>query len=128
MNLNIKTQALSITPAIKAYITKRIAPLEKFLNPSDTSAIAYVELGKSSQHHKSGHIFHAQAEIRVARKLFNAKADGETLYSAIDEMKEELEREITSWKDKRRSKLRKGRRSLKSVVRGDSQPSSSNDD
>jgi len=64
MKINIKTTNISLTPAISEYIEKRIGSLDKFYKKEEDIVIN-VEVGKTTEHHKSGDIF--RAEINLTR-------------------------------------------------------------
>ena len=55
MKINIKATNIELTLAISAYAEKKIRTLKKFLDVPD--AVAQVEVGKSTKHHKSSEDF-----------------------------------------------------------------------
>ena len=77
----------------------------------------YVELGKESNHHKSGDIFRAEVRIGGAGQNFYAVSLAPDLYAAIDAVKDEIIREITKIKGKREALMRKGGRMIKNAMR-----------
>lgn len=120
MNLNIKTTNFSLTPAIKAYLEKKLMVLDKLVDFDRENVLIRAELGKTSQHHRHGDIFRAEADIKIGGTSFRAVSEKEDLYAAIDDLKDELTREITTWKDKKKSKVRRGAQSMKKILRKDS--------
>ncbi len=118
MRINIKATNLELTNAISDYVEKRVASLEKFVDKNDESAIAQVEVGKSTKHHQSGDIFRAEINLHIAGKDLRAVAEKDNLYSAIDEAKDEMTREITSHKDRKRTLIRRGGARIKDFLRG----------
>lgn len=117
MNVNIKTTNITLTPAISEYITKRISSIEKFFE-SDTSAQCDIELARTTNHHKSGDIFRAEIHIIAKDKNIYASSEKEDLYIAIDSVKDEIMREVTSLKEKRISLIRKGGARVKNIIKG----------
>ncbi|MEY2671861.1 MAG: hypothetical protein RL687_278 [Candidatus Parcubacteria bacterium] len=107
---------MELTDAIRDYVTKRVESLEKFIK--DDSAIVYVEVGKTTHHHKNGEFFKAEFDIRTAGKKFFSSSEKEDLYSAIDDAKEDVQRSMTYQKDKNESLYRRGARSVKKMVKG----------
>lgn len=118
MRINIKATNLELTAAISDYAEKRVSSLEKFINKNDESAMANVEVGKSTKHHQSGDIFRAEINLHIAGKNLRAVVEKDNLYAAIDEAKDEMVREITSHKAKQRTLLRRGGAKIKDFIRG----------
>lgn len=116
MNINIKGTQIELTDAIRDYVTKRVESLEKFIK--DDSATVYVEVGKTTHHHKNGDFFKAEFDIRMSGQKFFASSEKEDLYSAIDDAKEDISRAMTYQKDKKENLYRRGARSVKKMVKG----------
>ena len=94
MNIKISSVNFDKTPAIEDYVIKKISSLEKFLD-KEQQIICDVELGKTTQHHKSGDIFKTEVNILLpGNNQFYAVAEESDLYSAIDIVRDEIEREI----------------------------------
>lgn len=118
--LNIKTRSSNFvqTPAIEDYVTKRVSSLSKFLNDHNENILCEVELGKSTNHHKSGEIFRAEINIvRSGKDQYFAVAEGIDLYSAIDKVRDEIEREIVGRKEKRETLFRRTASRFKSFFK-----------
>jgi len=114
----IKATNLELTPAISDYVMKKVAALEKFVAPDDTSAMIDVEVGKTTKHHQSGDVFRAEFNFYIGGKDFRAVAEESDLYAAIDEIKDEMAREISSHKSKEKTLFMKGRAALKDLLKG----------
>lgn len=115
---NIKSTHIELTDAIEDYVEKRVGMLDKVVSPNDTSASVMVEVGKRSQHHKDGDFFFAEFNIRVGGKDFRVVAEKDDLYAAIDEAKDAIIQEISGYKDKRRTLIRRGGAAIKNVLKG----------
>lgn len=117
MNINIKTTALSLTPAISEYVEKRLDSVEKFFQ-DDSTAQFDIELAKTTSHHKKGDIF--RAEVHIIAKGINtyASAEKEDLYSAIDAVRDEILREVKSSNERQRSLVRRGGAKIKNIIKG----------
>jgi ribosomal subunit interface protein len=117
MKINLKGTGMEITPEISDYLEKRLMGIEKFLPASDDAFTLRVELGKTSNHHHSGEIFRAEINIYVGGKSFRAVSEKIDLNSAIDDVRDEISRELSSHKEKRISLVRRGGQKLKSMLR-----------
>lgn len=119
MNINIKGTGMELTSAITDYVTEKVDGVSKFLRPEDAgNALVQVEIGKTTQHHHGGAVFRAEVNLRIPGGYFRAVSEQEDLYAAIDDMKDELAREIKSAKDKHKTLIRRGGAMIKKFYRG----------
>ncbi len=116
MNIHIKANNIELTDAIRAYVEKRLESLKKFVK--DDSVVVYVEVGKTTAHHKSGDIFKSEVNFDFNGKNFHAISEQSDLYAAIDDTKEELSRTLVSFKDKRHTLFKRGASSVKKMLKG----------
>lgn len=118
MKINIQAKNLTLTPAIRNFIREKIGSLEKFIEVRDglfesptgkkrVPVIAWVEVGKTTQHHRKGLIFRAECQIELPKYNLRAEAVSERLRSAVVEVKNELQRELKKQKGRMISKRRK---------------------
>lgn len=118
MNITIKGTAIELTPAISAYVEKKVGALAKYLDQTKTdSFIARVEVGKTSNHHKSGDIFRAEVHVSGPETDSFAVAESEDLYAAIDIVEAEIAHELLSKKGRRERLLRNGERAIKRILK-----------
>lgn len=117
MRTNIKATGINLTPAISDYLGEKLSHLERFLDASDESLLANVELGKTTQHHKHGEVFRAEIKLHGAGQDFYAVAHESDLYAAIDKLKDEIIAEIKSRREKKSTLLRRGGRKIKNMLR-----------
>lgn len=61
---------------------------------------AWVEIGKETRHHKKGPIFYAECQMRFPGKSLRAESKRENLKEAINEVKQEIERQMIKYKEK----------------------------
>lgn len=119
MKYNVNTTDFSLTPAISEYLDKRIGHLDKFINPSlEESIMCYVEVGKTTNHHKTGDLFRAEITLHIGSKVFRATSEKEDLYSAIDAVGDEVTQELKAFKGKRSSLIKRGGAKIKSLIKG----------
>lgn len=117
MQIKIRAKDYDLTPAIEEYINKKISSLEKFLGTE--SILCEVEIGKSTDHHKSGDIFRTEVNItKSGSKQFYAVAEESDLYASIDVVRDQAEREIVSSKKKSETVLRRSATKLKDLIKG----------
>jgi len=119
--VKIKTTNLDFTPALKDYVNKKIASLEKFLKHySDQSGelIFDVEIGKTTMHHKSGNVFRAEMNFTAGSVHLRSEAEKEDLYAAIDEAKDEMKRTLRRKKSRQIDFIKRGGARMKDFVRG----------
>jgi ribosomal subunit interface protein len=116
MSINIKTTNIELTGAINDYVNKRLSSLEKFLKEGVMTG--YVEIGKTTNHHKQGEVFKAEFDIIIDGQKFFAMSEKDDLYAAIDDAKEEIVRRITSTKDRKLTLYRRGAKSVKKMLKG----------
>ena len=107
---------MELTEAIRNYVNKRVASLEKLLNKDNT--IVEVEVGKTTMHHNKGDFFKAEINISSGGNRFFANSEKDDLYSAIDEVRESIFRELTKNKDKKMTLYKRGASSVKKMLKG----------
>jgi ribosomal subunit interface protein len=117
MNTNIKATNMELTGAISDYIKKRLTGIEKFVKVGER-VIAYIEVGKTTNHHKQGDVFMAEFNIEIGGTKFYTVSEKEDLYVAIDEAKGEIVRQITNNKDRKQTLYKRGAKSIKKMLKG----------
>lgn len=105
MNIDIHGKNIELNGPLRVFIEEKMGDLESMLAPLGEHAVR-VEVGVPSQHHASGAIYYAEANITVGGELFRAEANHYDLHSAIVGVKDELKNQITRFKDKQRERQR----------------------
>lgn len=118
MKINIKATNFELTEAIRNYVEEKLGALEKMLPVGDDSVMADVEVGKINKHHQHGQVFKAEVNLHFKHHYLRAEAFHEDLYAAIDEMQDEIARQINTSIEKRHTLMRRGGRVLKNMLRG----------
>ncbi len=113
----VKGTGLELSPAMDSAVDKVIAALEKYVDPSDTSAIAEVELARTTNHHRSGDIFRAEINFHSRIGSLRAEAEKEDMYVALAAAKDELVESLRTKKSKRIDFVRKSGLKLKNMLR-----------
>ncbi len=104
--ISVKGTNLDLTEAIKNYLDKKLASLEKLVQDFEPVAEVMVEVGKSSKHHNKGPYMRCEFTMHVPREVLRAEGEREDLYEAIDVVTEELKRQIKTFKDRLQDKHR----------------------
>lgn len=113
----IKTPKIELTDDLASYLQERLDSCDKFV-PDDVAVICEVELARTTEHHKQGNIYYAEVNLEVDGTPYRATATAESLHEAIDEVKDDLQRELRRDKDKQHTLLRKGGLAVKNMMRG----------
>lgn len=93
MNINLKGTKVKFTPAIRAAIETKLAPLEKFLKPEHT---VHVEIEVEKFRNGPGH----RVEINIHPNNYFADARSEDMYAALDLVIPKIKRQLTKQKEK----------------------------
>ena len=108
MRIEIHYTKFQAAPNISEYAKKRIGALKKFLKrfEKNTEVAVFVELARTTQHHRKGDVFYAEVTLKIPGKPMRATSTGSDIRLAIDEVKEKLEKELRRDKDKELAKRR----------------------
>jgi putative sigma-54 modulation protein len=117
MKINIKGTGIELTPAITSYVEKKLSAVDKYLDVSE-SVVAQVEVGKTTNHHKSGDVFRAEAHLMGGGIDFYTVSEQADLYAAIDLLKDEIVQKLTHLKGRRQTLTRRGGQMIKNMMRG----------
>lgn len=117
MNIQTTAHNLDVTSDVKSYLEKRLSVLKNFLGNSDQVNV-HVVLSKESNHHRHGDIFSAEINMHIGGEHVFAKTEQESLYAAIDIVKDEISGSLRHRKDKKETMFKKGHRKLKGMLRG----------
>ncbi|MFA6426906.1 MAG: ribosome-associated translation inhibitor RaiA [Candidatus Magasanikbacteria bacterium] len=104
MLITVRGTGIDLTDAIKDYAEEKISSLTKFF---DNITNADIDVGMLSHHHNKGKIYYAEVNVNVPGKMIRVVKESETLYKAIDKVKDHLKVELEKMKEKMRSKDKK---------------------
>jgi putative sigma-54 modulation protein len=92
MNIQISGQAFEVTPAIKAYIEKKLYKLKEFSDEiTDITAVLHVD--------KKIHQI-AKACVALHQKnVIHAQAESKDMYTSIDDLSRKLTQQIKKYKE-----------------------------
>lgn len=108
---------MELTDAIREHAQTRANALSKFATGTDTMEVR-VEVGPTSHHHKhaTDH-FEADFTVTIGTHQFFARSRDEDLYAAIDIAKDDVTRQIVSYRSRHRVMWRRGKSFIKSMLR-----------
>ena len=113
--LKLQFKNMDSSQSLVDYASNKLEPLQKLFTKPD-GVRWNLRLVKDG-HHKKGEMYHAEAQIKTAGKNYGADAVAESPYAAIDELKEELATKITSHKERRITRARRGALRVKELLR-----------
>ena len=123
MKIDIKSTHLDLTGAIREYIEEKIGSLDKFTHVfarNDTvggfgheAVEAFVEIARTTKHHKQGPVFRAEVNLKIGGKVLGAAKEDWDVRIAIDAVREELKMELQKAKGIHESKFKRGARIFK---------------
>jgi len=115
MKIIVSARNIELTSGLEQHIGEKINGLSKLVRLYEESgaAEARIEVSKTSRHHKQGEVYYAEANLKLPGSMLRAESTNLDIYSAIDEIKDELSRLIKAYKDKRSVQRRRGARELK---------------
>ena len=130
MKIIIKTKNLKLNQELWQYIEEKINSLEKFskifysqeyfnhyFGKGKPKVEAWVEIGKTTLHHKKGPYFWAECQMRLPKRSVRATAQADNLKSAITEVKDELQRQLKQYKEKLTAQTKRRARVLKKELK-----------
>jgi len=115
MKINFKGTNLELNDQLRSYVLLKLKALDKILTSEQIKdeGLATVELGRINKHHKHGEIFRAEINLNWSGHYFRVEAESGDLYAAIDEVKDELLREIKTRRQRQGAIIRRGARAIK---------------
>ena len=114
----LKSTSLSITPAIEQAAEKVFSSIENYVDPNDTSAIAEIEVSRTTHHHRSGEIFRAEINFHHRHGDIRAESEKEDLYVALTAIRDEILESLRMRKSKRVHFIKRSGLALKQMLRG----------
>jgi len=118
MHINTKATHFDLTSSITDYISKKLSSLDRTISSEESTAMIDVEIGKTTNRHKSGDIFKAEINCYIEGTMLRAVSVKDDLYAAIDEAKDKLSEEISKYKNRHRSLVRRGSQRIKNIAKG----------
>ncbi len=114
MHIDILGTHIALTDALRDHVHAEFEKLKKHLDPGARIA---VEIGKTSDRHKQGDIFRAEARIVQPKAEYFADVVANDLYTAINTLVDDLTEQIVRSKSRHRALLKSGRAIIKKLLR-----------
>ncbi len=127
MKIVIKTKNIELNQALTDYVEEKIGSLERFVEDFNeefdeffgkgkSKMEMWVEIGKETRHHIKGDVYRAEAQTRLPGKSIRSVATSHDLRVAIDEVKDEMQRELKKYKGKIVAQAKRGARIRKKLT------------
>ena len=118
MQKTIKLTGFPPTESVEEYIEKKIIELiERHTQRMDQDSISVaVEAAKDTQHHQKGRIWRAEVTIHMPGRKLRAEEWGEDIHEAIDLLEDALKIELNKYKEKGKTKMKRGARAAKEAT------------
>lgn len=113
--ITIKTSGTTVSDEQKSLLEQKLTSLNKYLG-QETDITCEAEFEKVAAR-ENGPIFRVEVNLMVAGKMHRAEATMESFAQAIDEVRDELDKELRRKHKKQNTLLRKGGRKLKQLMR-----------
>lgn len=101
--------------ALQTLLEQKFNSLDKFVG-DETDVKCEVEFEKVAPS-QSGHVHRVEANLWLHGKMYRAEATEESFEMAIDEVRNELDKELRRANDKRDSLIKRGGRKIKEMLR-----------
>lgn len=113
--INFKANNTEMDQRLQDLVDHKFQTLDKFIG-DETDVKCDVEFEKMTAH-VSGQIHRVEANLWLHGKLYRAEATEESFEAAIDEVRNELDKELRRANSKRESLIKRGGRRIKEMLR-----------
>ncbi|CAN5748065.1 hypothetical protein BH11PAT2_BH11PAT2_01350 [soil metagenome] len=117
IQLDVKITNLELTDEESAYFLEKIQMLNKQLDPNSDPVHVRAELEKHAGYASDEKRFRAEVNLDASWIHLRSVAENSTLKAAIDEMKDDLLRQIVDYREKHTDLSRKGGAEVKEMMR-----------
>ncbi len=114
-NIIFKHNNTEVKESLHALVEQKLASLAKYIG-DETDVKCEVEFEKLPSHN-SGDIHRVEVNLWLAGELYRATSTKGTFESAIDLVRDDLDRELNKDHDRRQTLIRKGGREIKEAMR-----------
>ena len=112
---NFKITNADVPQALQTLLERKLQPLQRYLG-DETDVVCDVEFEKVTAR-EQGPIHRVEINLRVAGNLYRAEATLESFEAAIDEVRDELDKELRRKNRKQETLFKKGSRKIKEMMR-----------
>ena len=101
MKITIKGTNIELSDSVYQYINDKIGGLDRFVK-NVSPAECWVEVERTTKHHRSGDIFRAEIQIKLPGSYgIRAESTQWDLHQAIDEAKDKMQQRLKKYKGKK---------------------------
>lgn len=118
---------MELSESIYEYVDRKIGELDKFIQnvgdaPGDGERDPIqvdVEVARTTNHHNKGDVYRAEVNMTLPGKknIVRATSEQHDLHVAIDEVKEEMQRQLKKYKGKRETRFYRSMRKIKRATK-----------
>ena len=113
--IQFKSTNIELDEALQTLVDQKFKSLEKFIG-DETDLKCEVEFEKVTAH-QSGNIHRVEVNLYKGGKLYRAEATEDSFEKAVDEVREELDKEMRRDNKKQDTLMKRGGRALKKTMR-----------
>lgn len=117
ININIKSKNFEMTPEIEEYINNKVSSVEKFLQVNHEENVLVEFEVEQSTHHKKGEVYRAEMNLSIRGNLFRGDSENYDVKTAIDNVRDQIEKQIRRSKKKHIVLFQRGARAIKNILR-----------
>jgi len=114
LNTKFKFTNTESSEQLQDLIEQKLQSLNKFIG--DASTLCEIEYEKVTNQN-SGDVFRVEVNLNLNGQLYRAEATMDSFEKAIDEVQNELDKELRRANEKKETMLKKGGRKLKEMLR-----------
>lgn len=119
MQINIKTSgSIVLTSELRMFVEKKVTKLTQLLDPTDSTALADIELGTGVGGQKVGDVCRAEINLQYTGGFVRSEAMRETMHNAIESAVTEARAELRKKIGRKRALVRRGAKKVKDFFRG----------
>lgn len=117
MNIAIKTTGHELTSETRSLLEEKFAVLERLTSENVAPAQLACEIEQSIAVERAGAKYRAEGNLSIDGKVLRAEAEGVTLEEAVDQVRDDLVRQLKDGRGRRRDLVRRGGAALKRMLR-----------
>lgn len=118
METRIKTTDFEMTVEVQATLDKALEAIQKLVSADMGAARCEVELGRASGMHKSDYMWKAEMQVVFpGGEIFRATNHAPTMNAAIDDVRDEVVRQLRQRKRKYLAVIRRTGKAVKDFLR-----------
>lgn len=117
MNITIKSTQQDLTGGTRALLEDKFSIIDRLTSSSATPVLLECEIEQSIAVERAGAKYRAEGTLAVNGATLRAEADGLTLEDAVDQVRDDLVRQVNSSRGRRRDLVRRGGAAIKRMLR-----------